>query len=143
MCVCDQVCVGSLVLLLHNDDTWLLRRIRPSSRCGPTVTVCTLALYTAALLDCVLLDPHGLLDWVFGLLELVAVFCTLPVAACLSAMVWRRQSLRLDICVVFTAPLYVILFVTGETYSSWVLAGCGLVVSYWLIKHQLKFDHCR
>jgi len=73
----------------------------------------------------------------------MAMFCTLPVAACLSAMVWRKQSLRLDICVVFTAPLYVVLFITGETYSSWTLAGCGLAASYWLIKYRLSYEHYR
>ena len=90
-----------------------------------------------------LFDPHGFLDWVFGLLELTGVCCTLPVAACLCAIVWRQRSLKLDICVVFTAPLYVVLFITGETYSSWTLATCGLTASYWLIKYRLDYEQYR
>jgi len=143
MCWCDQVCSASSVLVLLNVDSRLLSHVQPSTRCAPAVTVSTLTLYMATLLDCVIFDPHGLLDWVFGLLELTALCCTLPVAACLSAMVWRQRSLRLDICVVFTAPLYVILLITGETYSAWSLASCGVAASYWLIRHKLKYDQCR
>jgi len=142
-CTCVQVCAMSSVLLLHNADRWLMSHLRPVSRCAPAVTISTLTLYVAALRDCVIFDPHGFADCIFGSLELVAVCCTLPVAACLSAMVWRQRSLRLDICVVFTAPIYVILFITGETYSSWVLASCGLAASYWLIKYRLKYDQYR
>jgi len=138
-----QVCIGSLLLLLLNVDSRLLSHIRPSSRFAPTLTVTTVVLYSAALLDSVLLDPHGVLDWMFGLLELSAISCTLPVAACLCAMAWQQRSLRLDICVVFTAPLYVVLFITGETYSSWALASCGLAASYWLIKYKLDYEQFR
>lgn len=127
---------------MHNIDSQLLSHIRPSSRCAPAVTVSAVTLYTATLHDCVLFDAHGFFDWAFGLLELLALCCTVPVAACLFAMVWREQSLRLDICVVFTAPLYVLLFITGETYSSWALALCGLAASYWLIKYKLTYEHC-
>ena len=88
-------------------------------------------------------DAHCVLDWVSGLLELTALCCTVPVAACLSAMLWRSRSLRLDICVVFTAPLYFVLFITGETYSSWMLALCGLAASYWLMRYKLKYDQSR
>jgi len=142
MCYSVQVCIGSSILSLHNVDHWLLYHIQPSSRCAPSLTVSTLTLYTAALLDCVILDPHGFFDWAFGTIELAALCCTIPVAACLSAMVWRQHSLRLDICVVFTAPLYVVLFITAETYSSWVLALCGLAASYWLIKYRLQYEQC-
>jgi len=107
------------------------------------VTVCTLALYVATLYDCILLDPHGVLDWIFGLIELATLCCTVPVATCLSAVVWRQHSIRLDICVVFTAPLYLLLFLTGETYSAWTLAAFGLAAGYWLIKYRLKFERCR
>jgi len=142
VCYCVQVCVASSILFLHNIDSHLLSLIQPSIRCAPAVTVSTVALYTATLLDCVLFDPHGFLDWAFGLIEFSALCCTVPVAACLLAMVWRERSLRLDICVVFTAPLYVLLFITGETYSSWMLATCGLAASYWLIKYKLTYEHC-
>jgi len=137
------VCVGSSILLLLNVDSWLMSHIRPTSRCAPAVTVSTVVLYMAAFRDSILFDPHGILDWMFGLLELSAICCSLPVAACLSAMVWRQWSLRLDICVVFTAPLYVVLFITGETYSSWTLASCGLSASYWLVKYKLNYEQCR
>jgi len=132
-----------MLLLLLNVDSRLLSHVRPSGRSAPSFTVSTIVLYSATLLDSVLLDPHGVLDWIFGLLELSAISCTLPVAACLSAMVWRERSLRLNVCVVFTAPLYVVLFITGETYASWVLASCGLAASYWLIKFKLDYEQFR
>lgn len=140
LCFCEQVCGASSTLTLLNVNSWLLSHLQPSSRCAAAVTVSTITLYTATLLDCVIFDPHGVLDWLFGLLELTALCCSTPVAACLSAMVWRQQSLRLDICVVFTSPLYVVLFITGETYSAWTLASCGLAASFWLMKYKLKYD---
>ena len=100
-----------------------------------------ITLYAAAFIDCGLLSAGSrILSLLVGFLELLTLIASTPVAVSLLTTLWSGSSIPSSVLVVFTAPAFLVLFLFGAQYSSWVLAMCGIVSSYWLMKYKLVFN---
>lgn len=99
-----------------------------------------MTLYVAAVFDCGLFNSTRVLNQVIGFFELTTLIASLPVASSLLTVMWRGVSCVSDVVVAFTAPAYLVLFLFGTEYSSWVLAASGIASAYWLMKYKLQSD---
>ena len=128
-------CTCAVVLLLLEKDPIVLPSLPAQKQSGLLVALCMVNLYIASAIHCELW--HSGLGF-FGLLELLILIAILPVHLALGREFCSNVYSPSPELVVFVSPLYSILYITGSSYTSWLLATLGLSSGTWFIVHKLS-----
>ena len=124
--------VASVILLCLQNDSKMLPKFTAAMRTSIIFGVCStqLAFFT---LKHSLLWTKGLS--VFAILEMLVLPLSVPPLVVMTTVLSRPLHYTMsEHTIIWTAPLPFIIFIFGNSYTSWLLAGVSFVSGMWLLQ---------
>ena len=132
-----QVCLCSGVwFLLQKDNTFIYYKSR-DSHWAPLALTVTYSLLCMSLYHSDFWTAKTYWTSFLGLVEVAMVALSLPTYMILTSVLWSGELILSDRFVVFLLPLHWVLYPVASTWTCWLHATYGTIVSIWLMKFRL------